>query len=247
VHAADIALLAIAGFAGGAVNAIAGGGSLLVFPALVTTGLSTVTANVTNSVALWPGYVGNLAGIGNTAKESTIKHKDLALICAVGAAIGVLILLHTPADAFDVVVPFLVIAAALLVAVQPVLTHRITGRAKHPIVLRVAVAFASIYGGYFGGALGVILLGTIGLTANIELRELNVLKSVLTMIVSTVSSICFIAFASIDWTAVAVIAPAALVGGAVGGRIAMHINERLLRVVVVLFGLTIGIWLGVRA
>ena len=247
MRADDIALLAIAGFAGGAVNAIAGGGSLLVYPALVATGLSTIAANVTNSIALWPGYIGNLIGIGKSALTMTLKYKDLAFISAAGAAAGVSILLHTSTDAFDVVVPFLVLLATLLIALQPVIARHLTARARHPIVLRVAIALAAIYGGYFGGGLGVILLGTIGLTTSMELRELNIVKAVLTMVVSSVALVCFVMFTSIDWLQVAVISPAALLGGAVGGRIAMRINERVLRLIVVLFGAAVGMWLAVRA
>ncbi|SDJ12560.1 hypothetical protein SAMN05444157_1871 [Frankineae bacterium MT45] len=242
-----IALLLLAGFAGGFVNAIAGGGSLLVFPALLATGLGSVAANVTNSVALWPGYVGNLAGLGRVAVDEARTRVDLALISVVGAALGAVTLLVTPQGAFDFLVPILVILASLLVGVQPAVSRRI-GSEQHrrPVALRVAVGIGSFYGGYFGGGLGVILLAVIGLTMAAPLREMNVLKAVLTMVVSTVSLLTFIFFAPVHWSAVAVVAPAALLGGALGGRAARVVDERALRIAIVTFGIAIGIWLGLR-
>ncbi|WP_197704424.1 sulfite exporter TauE/SafE family protein [Jatrophihabitans sp. GAS493] len=242
-----IALLLIAGFAGGFVNAIAGGGSLLVFPALLATGLGTVAANVTNSVALWPGYIGNLAGLGRAAVDEARARVDLALIAVLGAAVGAATLLVTPEGAFDFVVPILVIVASLLVGVQPVIARRI-GAEQHrrPVALRVAVGVGSFYGGYFGGGLGVILLAAIGLTMAAPLREMNVLKAVLTMVVSTVSLLTFVFFAPVHWGDVAVIAPAALLGGVLGGRAARVVDERALRIAIVTFGLGIGLWLGIR-
>lgn len=245
---ADIALLIGAGFIGGFVNAVAGGGSLLVFPALVATGLGTVAANVTNSVALWPGYIGNLVGLGQTAVDEAKARVDLGLISFVGAAAGSALLLTTPKGAFDFIVPVLVILASVLIGLQPTIARRIgADQHRRPVALRVAVGLGAVYGGYFGGGLGVILLASIGLTMVAPLREMNVLKAVLTMAVSTVSLLAFVFFAPVHWGEVAIIAPAALVGGALGGRAARVVNEQALRIAVVVFGLLIGVWLAVRA
>src|SRR5882757_8552605 len=138
--AADIVLLCGAGLVGGMVNSIAGGGSLLLFPALVATGLGPVAANVTNSIALWPGYIGTLFGLGPLVKEQTRRARELALAACIGAAGGCAVLLSTPSRAFSGVVPFLVIGASLLVAVQPVIARRIGGEHdSHPRALVVAV------------------------------------------------------------------------------------------------------------
>lgn len=246
--AADIVLLCCAGLAGGFVNAIAGGGSLLVFPALVATGLGTVAANVTNSVALWPGYVGTLLGLGSLVHGQAAQARRLALVSSLGAAAGCALLLSTPARAFDIVVPFLVIAASLLVAFQPAIARRIgsTHRA-HPHILLVAVGIGSVYGGYFGGGLGVILLAVIGLTLTAPLRETNALKSIVSLIVATVALIAFVIFGPVHWLEVAVTAPTALGGGILGGRLAASVNERLLRLAIVVFGLSVGAWLAYRA
>lgn len=248
MSAADIVLLCCAGLAGGFVNAVAGGGSLLVFPALVATGLGTVAANVTNSVALWPGYVGTLLGLGSLVRGQTAQARRLAVVSTLGAAAGCALLLSTPARAFDVVVPFLVIAASLLVAFQPAIARRVGSQhGAHPRVLLVAVGIGAVYGGYFGGGLGVILLAVIGLTLAAPLRETNALKSIVSLIVATVSLIAFVFFGPVHWLEVVVTAPTAMCGGILGGRLAASVNERLLRTAIVVFGLSVGAWLAYRA
>jgi hypothetical protein len=248
VTVGDVVLLSGAALVGGMVNSIAGGGSLLLFPALVATGLGTVAANVTNSVALWPGYVGTLFGLGPLAKAQARRARELALAATIGAAAGCALLLSTPARAFNVVVPFLVIGASLLVAAQPVIARRIgTEHRSHPRALVLAVGVGAIYGGYFGGGLGVILLAVIGLTLAVPLRETNALKSIVSLIVATASLVAFAIFGPVHWTEVAIAAPTALIGGVLGGRIAASVNERALRVAIVLFGLGVGAWLAVRA
>jgi len=248
VGVADIALLCGAGLLGGLANSIAGGGSLLVFPALVATGLGTVAANVTNSVALWPGYVGTLFGLGPLVNTQTRRARELALVACLGAAAGCAVLLLTPARAFTVVVPFLVIGASTLVAAQPVIARHIgASHVSRPRVLLIAVGASAVYGGYFGGGLGVILLAVLGLTIVAPLRETNALKSIIQLIVATVALVAFAIFGPVHWLEVAIVAPTALLGGMLGGRLAAVINERLLRIAIVVFGLAIGTWLAVRA
>jgi uncharacterized membrane protein YfcA len=248
VTAGDIVLLCGAGFAGGFVNSIAGGGSLLVFPALIATGLGTVAANVTNSIALWPGYLGTIFGLGDVARTQAAQARRLAVVACLGSAVGCAVLLSTPTRAFTVVVPFLVIAATLLVALQPAIRQRIgTAHGTHPRLLLVAVGLGAVYGGYFGGGLGVILLAVIGLTMSSPLRETNALKSIVSLIVATVALVAFAVFGPVHWLEVAIIAPTALIGGVVGGRLAASVNERLLRIAIVAFGLAIGVWLAMRA
>ena len=244
----DIVLLCGAGLTGGFVNSVAGGGSLLVFPALVATGLGTVAANVTNSIALWPGYVGTLFGLGSVAREQAAHARRLAFVACLGSAVGCAVLLSTPTRAFTVVVPFLVIAATLLVALQPTIKRRIgIEHGTHPRALLVAVGLGAVYGGYFGGGLGVILLAVIGLTMASPLRETNALKSIVSLIVATVALVAFVLFGPVHWLEVAIVAPTALIGGVLGGRMAATVNERVLRFAIVAFGLAVGIWLAVRA
>ncbi len=251
VAVTDIGLLCVAGLVGGFVNSIAGGGSLVLFPALVATGVGSVAANVTNSVALWPGYIGTLVGLGSLVHDQASRARTLAPTAAVAAAAGCALLLLTPQRAFDVVVPILVIGASLLVAAQPVITRRLSaGDGKHqerPRALLIAVGVACVYGGYFGGGLGVILLAAIGLTLVTPLRQTNALKSIIQVIVATVSLVAFVLFAPVHWLDVAIAAPSALLGGLIGGRFVRRVDERLLRIGIVVFGLLVGTWLAVRA
>jgi uncharacterized membrane protein YfcA len=251
VQIGDAFLTTGAGLVAGAVNAIAGGGSLLLFPALVAAGYGTLAANVTNSVALWPGYVGGVAGFRSELDGERGRLTRLSVVSAIGAIVGCVLLLSTPQGAFDIVVPFLVLLASLLLAVQPRVSKLVgplrEGDAANAKVLYPAVGLASVYGGYFGGALGVILLGTLALTVPERLRKLNGLKSVLQLVVASVTVVVFGVFGPVDWVAVAIIAPAALVGGFAGGRIAQKLDDNLLRKVVVVFGIVVAVFLFVRA
>jgi uncharacterized protein len=246
VQLADGILTAAAGLVAGAVNAIAGGGSLLLFPALVAVGYGTLAANVTNSVALWPGYVGGVLGFRADLGGQRRRLLGLSAIAAVGAVGGCVLLLATPEGAFDVVVPFLVLAASLLLAVQP-RVKKLVGSRPRPRVLYPAVLAAAVYGGYFGGALGVILLGTLALTVPEPLRRLNAIKALLSLVVSTVTVVAFGVFGPVDWVAVAVIAPAALAGGYLGAKLARRIDDELLRRLVVVFGIVVAVLLYVRS
>jgi uncharacterized membrane protein YfcA len=251
VQTADAVLTAGVGLVAGGINAVAGGGSLLLFPALVAAGYGTLAANVTNSVALWPGYVGGVAGFRDELGGERTRLTVLSMITVLGTVIGCVLLLVTPEGAFDIVVPFLVLLATLMLALQPRVA-RMTGmlregRPANNKVLYPAVGLGSVYGGYFGGALGVILLGTLALTVPERLRKLNGLKTVLQLVVASVTVVVFGLFGPVDWVAVAIIAPAATVGGFAGGRIASRLDDQLLRRIVVVFGVAVAALLLVRA
>lgn len=240
-----VALLLVAGIAAGGVNAIAGGGTLLTFPALLAAGLHPVSANVTNSVALWPGYAGAAASY-----RGQLQHKDplagLAVASSGGAVVGTIVLLVTPASVFHVVVPYLVFAATGLLAAQPAISRWLAGHGRgtstEPTpLLPVAIFLASIYGAYFGGGLGIVLLAVLALALPLDLGVLNELKAWLQLTVSTVALVGFAAFGPVDWRAAAIVAPASLVGGIGGARIAKRLDPRLLRLAVVVFGTGVGI------
>jgi len=252
VSAADIVLLVVAGLLGGGINSVAGGGSLIVFPALLATGLGTVAANVTNSVAQWPGYVGAVLGFRTELAGQRGRLIGLSLSAILGSILGCVLLLTTPASAFDAVVPILVLLASLLLAVQPWLSRRISpptdgDPTARRLPLWLAVFAGSVYGGYFGGALGVILIGILALTVHDSLRRINALKSALSLVVSTVTVVAFALFGPVDWLAVAVVAPAALIGGFLGARVARRLNDRVLRWCVVVFGVAVAIYLFVTS
>ena len=249
MSAVDLLIAAGVAFVAGVINSIAGGGSLILFPTLVALGLPTVAANVTNSVAQWPGYLGGVVGFRDEYAGQRSRLIRFGIIAALGGITGSVLLLTTPSEAFDVVVPVLVLLASLLLAVQPLLTRRLPDEdqapRRDPVWLYVALFFATVYGGYFGGALGVILVGVLGIGLH-RLKLANALKSALSAVTATVTLVVFGLFGPIDWAVIAVAAPASLIGGFLGARIATRIPTTPLRIFIVVFGVAVAIYLFLR-
>lgn len=248
----QLIFLLVAGLVSGAVNAVAGGGSLLLFPALLAAGLPPLSANVTNSVAQWPGYAGTVIGARAELRGQRARLASTAGVAVFGAGIGCLLLLVLPGSVFNAVVPALVVLASLLLALSPRLRRWIgaplpaspegSARDRRGVLLP-AVFLASIYGGYFGGALGVILISVLSLTAHDKLMRLNAVKAVLSLAVATVTLVIFGVGAPVRWGAVALLAPTTLLGGFLGARLARVLPEAALRWSVVLLGLAVGVYL----
>ena len=240
-----LVFLLVAGLLAGAVNAVAGGGSLLVFPALLAVGFPPLAANVSNSVAQWPGYLGIVAGARRDLAGQRRRILLTSSVAVVGSAIGCGLLLVLPGAVFDAVVPALVLAASAVMAAGPWLKRRIgtpdAGAPDRNGGLLPAVFLAAIYGGYFGGALGVILIATLSLCVGDDLRRVNALKGLLSLVIATVTVVVFAIGAPVDWLAVAVLAPTTLLGGFVGAKLAQRLPEPVLRWAVVLLGLAVGI------
>jgi uncharacterized membrane protein YfcA len=250
VSAVDLLIAAAVAFLAGVMNSIAGGGSLILFPTLVALGLPTVAANVTNSVAQWPGYLGGIFGFRGEYAGQRGRIIRFGIVAVLGGLAGSILLLTTPSSAFDVVVPVLVLLASLLLAVQPLLTTRLRraeegARRREPAWVYVALFLATVYGGYFGGALGVILVGVLGVALQ-RLKLANALKSVLAAVTATVTLVVFGLFGPVHWDVVAVAAPASLIGGFLGARIATRIPTTPLRVLIVVFGVAVSIYLFLR-
>jgi len=251
VSAVDLLLVAGVALLAGGINSIAGGGSLILFPTLVALGMGTVPANVTNSVAQWPGYLGGIAGFREEYVGQRGRLIRFGLVAVLGGVAGSVLLLTTPSEAFDIVVPVLVLMASLLLAVQPLITKRLrrsedAGPKRDPAWLYVALFLATVYGGYFGGALGVILVAVLGVGLH-RLKLANALKSAISAVTATVSLVVFGIWGPVDWLVVAVAAPATLLGGFLGARVATRIPTTPLRVVIVTFGVVVAIYLFVRA
>ncbi len=250
MSAVDLLVAAGVAFLAGGVNSIAGGGSLILFPTLVALGLGTVAANVTNSVAQWPGYLGGVAGFRDEYAGQRGRLVRFGVVAVLGGTAGCVLLLTTPSEAFDVVVPVLVLLASLLLAVQPLITARLKrgeadGSGRDPGWLYGALFLATVYGGYFGGALGVILVGVLGVGLH-RLKLANALKSALSAVTATVTVVVFGLFGPVAWQVVAVAAPASLLGGFLGARIATRIPVTPLRIFIVAFGVVVSIYLFTR-
>ena len=254
----QLAFLLIAGLVSGAVNAVAGGGSLLLFPALLAVGLPPLPANVTNSIAQWPGYVGMVLGARRELVGQRARVLSTCGVAILGSIVGCWLLLAMPGSVFDMVVPGLVLLASWLLALSPWLKRWIgapnSGAAPHSpeqhrdrlAILLPAVFLGAVYGGYFGGALGVILISVLSLTAHDRLVRLNAVKAVLSLVIASVTVVIFTLGAPVHWLAVLLVAPSTLVGGFLGMRLARVLPEPLLRWSVVLLGTAVAIYLYVR-
>lgn len=240
----SLVAVAAAGAACGVVNSIAGGGSLILFPVLLLTGMSPLQANVTNSVSTWAGYAGGVGGFRAEIRSQRSMMPRFVAATLAGSTLGCVLLLVTPGEAFDVIVPWLVLAATALTALQPMVRARLAERTaltNQPNTSAVVAVFvATIYGGYFGGGLGVMVLALLGLTVRDTLRNLNASKAVISLVDATVSVAIFGFFGPVQWEYVAVAAPTTLLGGYAGAAIARRLDERLLRACVVVVGVIVS-------
>jgi uncharacterized membrane protein YfcA len=254
VDASNVVLLIAAGLAAGTVNAIAGGGSLVTFPALLATGLPAVPANVTNSVAVFPGYLGSVAGSRHDLRDLAAQQgrgRLLGLLptTIVGTSVGCALLLLTPGRAFDVVVPFLVLGAAAVLAFQDRLKATLTSPHKRPgtLSMHLMVGIGSVYGGYFGAALGVMLVAALGLVIDASIARVSALKNAVSALVGFITLVVFALFGPVHWVDVAILAPATVTGGYVGARVARRLPAKVLKGLIVTFAGAVGIVLLVRA
>jgi uncharacterized membrane protein YfcA len=236
-----------AGLGAGTINTVVGSGTLLTFPTLLAVGYSPLVANVSNTVGLVPGVAGGVYGYRAELRDQRSRLLRLGTASVLGGLAGGALLLARP-DAFRAVVPILVIAAALLMGVQPRLTRWLRARQEETdepresrLLLPPLVFLTGVYGGYFGAAQGVVLLAVMGLLVDDDLQRLNATKNVLAGLVNGVAAVLFIAFSSVAWTAAGLIALGSVVGGLLGAVVARKIPAWLLRAIVVTGGLTVGI------
>lgn len=245
-------LLALAAFVAGAINAVAGGGSLVSFPALVAAGYPSKVSNVTNTVALWPGYVGGSIGYAAQLKDQRRRIFVLTIPSVLGAVVGSAILLTTSEKAFDQIVPFLILFAAGLMAGQPRLSafvarHRPQGaEGKTPIELMAAVFVLAIYGAYFGAGLGIITLAVLGILLPDDLHRSNALKGLLSAIINAAAVVYFAIWGPVEWLPAAVMAVAALAGGYLGVGVARKISAPRLRMAVIAYAIVVAVVLFLR-
>jgi uncharacterized protein len=250
VTPSDAALAAVAGVAAGFVNAVAGGGTLISFPALVALGVPTVSANVTNTVALCPGYLGGAWAQRRELQAFTHHLRSLLFVVVSGSLAGAILLLNTSDDAFGAVVPWLILFACALLATQDLVRTRLSARVVHesqplPRWGLLAVGATAVYGGYFGAGMGVMLLAVLGIVFSTPLNRLNALKQALQLAINGVAAVWFSFTGSVQWGFAAVLAIGSLVGGNLGGRAAGRIDPNVLRTVVVAAGVVIAVrfWL----
>jgi uncharacterized membrane protein YfcA len=245
----DYGLLVLAAIAAGFVNALAGGGTLITFPMLNAVGVSAVVSNVTNTVALCPGYFGATLAQADDLRDQKRRLWLLLPIAAVGGIIGGVLLLHTGEKLFQNLVPYLILLASGLLALQDPMRRWLARRAQEQAQPKspsrfweaLPVGLATIYGGYFGAGMSVIVLATLGLVLDDSLTHLNALKQAIALSTNLAAAIFFIFSGQVLWSAALVMAVGALIGGSLGGRLAGHIKPATLRWVVVTIGVIVSI------
>jgi hypothetical protein len=263
----DFVLLFLAAIGAGFVNALAGGGTLITFPTLIALGVPAVAANITNTVALCPGFFGATLAQKNDLRGQRGRMALFLPVAALGGILGGVLLLKTSEKLFQSLVPFLILLASGLLALQGPLRSWLARRAgrgtgildtnnilefttraptstTHPVPQRWAalpVGLAAVYGGYFGAGMSVIVLAVLGLVLDDTLTRLNALKQSIAFSVNLAAAILFIFSGQVVWPAALVMAVGALLGGSLGGRLAGRIKPSLLRWVVVTIGLLVGV------
>lgn len=259
-------LLALAAAVAGAINSVAGGGTLLTFPALTAAGQLSTVANATNTLALWPAQVSALAGYKNEVRHFKRAIIPLAVIGLVGGIGGANLFLHTPTGVFDRVVPFLILAATVLFIVQEPLSRWQKARAAMlttenardtPSVPRenstetrlhltwgtgLFLLAIAVYGGYFGAGIGILTLAALGLIGLTDIHEMNGLKAIFTSFVNGVAAVQFAISGIIDWKIAAIMAVGSIFGGWAGAGIARRIGQKNVRRIVICIGLVLTVW-----
>lgn len=246
--AGQLLLLFVAALGAGAVNALAGGGSILTFPALIAAGISPLAANVTNTVALLPGYVGGAIGQARDLVGQRRRLAVLAPAALAGGLFGGLLILASSARLFTALVPYLLFGGCALLAAQDAIRGRLaTRQASLGLGWALAPVFAAaIYGGYFGAGLSVIFLAVLGLTLADGLARLNALKQLLALAANLGAVAVLAGSALVAWDAAAVMAAGSLAGGAVGGRLASRLRPATLRMLVIAIGTAVALGFLIR-
>ncbi|MEU6393302.1 sulfite exporter TauE/SafE family protein [Streptomyces sp. NPDC046939] len=242
-----------AGIAAGGMNAIVGSGTLITFPTLLAFGYPAVVANVSNNVGLVPGVLSAAYGYRRELRGQRRRLMRFGAASLLGGLAGALLLLRLPDSAFRAVVPVLILTACALVLLQPRLNRwakdrrRAGSRADGGVPMWLGVLGTGVYGGYFGAAQGVLLMGMFGAVLRDDLQRLNAAKNVLASLVNGVAAIVFVIAADIDWTVAALIAAGSTVGGLLGARLGRRLPPAAMRAVIVTVGVTASVLLIVRS
>lgn len=245
----DYLFISLASLIAGLVNALAGGGTLITFPVLTFLGVPAVSASITNTVALSPGYLG-----GTLAQRKDLQDQKQRLwliipASIVGGIIGGYLLLQTGEKLFNQLIPYLILLASILLAIQDPVRAWLLKRSHVSNLEKISwlpVGIASIYGGYFGAGLSVIVLSALGLTIEDSLTRLNALKQAVAFAVNTAAAIFFLFSGHVLWTVALVMAIGSLIGGSLGGKLAGKIKPSTLRWTVVTIGVVVSVIYFVR-
>lgn len=239
----EIFVIALAGLAAGAVNAVVGSGTLITFPTLLAFGYAPVTANVSNTIGLVPGALSGAVGYRRELAGQRSRAIRFGIASMLGGATGAALLLILPASAFKTIVPLFIAVALVLVILQPRINRLLASGAvgswhERGFLPPLAVYATGIYGGYFGAAQGIMLLAILGAALPQDLQRTNALKNVLAALVNGVAGLYFVLAAHVAWAPVAIIAVSSIAGGQLGAHYGRRLSPDALRVLIVFVGAT---------
>jgi uncharacterized protein len=245
----DVVIIVGAAVIAGAINAIAGGGTLISFPALIWIGRDPILANATSTVALWPG---SFAGMVGFRRELASTRRWLFLLVVpslIGGIAGAILLLRTPTATFDRLVPVLILVATLLLAAQEMITRRLRFiAAAHENPTPAWIAFVvlfqllvGLYGGYFGAGIGILMLAALGLIGMTDLHQMNGLKNLLAICINGIAAIYFAVSGAVFWRDALIMSIGAIAGGFLGARLAHRLGRRFVRRLVVAIGIVMTV------
>ncbi len=239
----EIVAIAFAGLAAGAINTLVGSGTLITFPVLLAFGYAPVTANVSNTIGLVPGSVSGAIGYRRELAGQRGRVLRLGVMSLAGGITGAVLLLVLPASAFKAIVPVFIALALVLTVLQPRLARWLSERKidlerRGSLLVSIAVYLTGVYGGYFGAAQGILLLGILGIALAQDLQRTNALKNVLAGLVNGIAGLYFVFAAHVDWGPAAIIAATAIVGAQLGARYGRRLPPSALRAVIVVVGVS---------
>ncbi|SHK56054.1 sulfite exporter TauE/SafE family protein [Thermocrinis minervae] len=232
-------LVILSSFVAGLVNAIAGGGTLLTFPTLVFAGLDPISANVTNTVALWLGPLFGALGFRKHLERSYLK--KLVVPSLLGGLVGAVLLILTPQKTFELIVPFLILFASIILALKSKITKLVERyRLPYPIVF-VAVFLSAVYGGYFGAGLGILMLASLSLLGIVNIHAANAIKNLLGFLINLVASVYFAFSGKVYWHYVFVMMGTFALGGYIGALLAQKMDKKKVEAFIILWGFFLSV------
>jgi uncharacterized membrane protein YfcA len=238
----EVIAIALAGLAAGGINTLVGSGTLITFPVLLAFGYAPVTANVSNTIGLVPGSVSGAVGYRRELAGQRGRAIRLGAMSLLGGVTGAVLLLVLPASAFKAVVPVFIALALVLTVSQPRLNRWLLKReidldGGGSILVSLAVYLTGVYGGYFGAAQGILLLGVLGVALTQDLHRTNALKNVLAGLTNGVAGLYFMLAAHVEWAPAGIIAGASIIGSQLGARYGRRLPAGALRVIIVVVGI----------
>ncbi len=235
-----LSLVLLAGVGAGIANGVAGGGTFITFPTLLATGVPALQANLSTTVGVVPSYFGSLRIFRHQLHDHRALIKSLLPACVLGTAAGCTLLFEGSPSLFRAIVPWLIGAGTLLFALSPLVTRRLTHvDTEHPArrwALYVGIFLASVYGGYFGAGMGILLLAVLGLTLPLEIHEVQGLRNALSIVINAIAALIFVIHGHLAGTDVVALLIGTLIGGYLGALLIVRLSPTLVRVAVIIIG-----------